>query len=247
MNQTLVACACGCGRIIKKYSERILPSGKVSVSPYRPRRFVKGHQSVKPDGQLKAGQWKNPKQAMICCACGCGAEIERFYKAGEYWLERKYVHNHHKRGVPATQKQKDVTRRVSKLYMANPANQARILEKRKHNPNWQKSVSHTAAIRKWDKRGRSPNRKYPPEWTHELRESIRARDGGICQMCGAKPKGKLSIHHIDFNKRNCVPANLISLCRPCHGKAHSSRRPIKPRAVKSRNNSLTTPQQHRLF
>jgi len=56
---------------------------------------------------------------------------------------------------------------------------------------------------------------YAPEWTEELKESIRARDNYLCQMCGASGK---EIHHIDYDKKNCQPDNLITLCKSCHGK-----------------------------
>ncbi|NQU99405.1 MAG: HNH endonuclease [Parcubacteria group bacterium] len=36
-------------------------------------------------------------------------------------------------------------------------------------------------------------------------------------------KEKLSIHHIDYNKQNNNPNNLISLCRKCHVKTNFNR------------------------
>ena len=34
---------------------------------------------------------------------------------------------------------------------------------------------------------------------------------------------KLSIHHIDYNKKNCKEDNLISLCVHCHGLTNKNR------------------------
>jgi len=89
---------------------------------------------------------------------------------------------------------------------------------------------HVTTVRHWLRRfgiSQRPSRAgysypYPKEWTEELRESIRERDGYICALCG-KPKGerKLCVHHVDRDKSNCDPANLISLCDPCHGAVHS--------------------------
>ena len=56
---------------------------------------------------------------------------------------------------------------------------------------------------------------YPPEWTPGLRRSIRKRDGLKCTICNTNKK-VLDVHHIDKNKDNCHPSNLITLCRSCH-------------------------------
>lgn len=72
---------------------------------------------------------------------------------------------------------------------------------------------------------RGGKRDYPPEWTEELRKSIRARDNHECQNpnCEGKDYGqKLAVHHIDSDRRNCNPWNLIALCHGCHGKATGS-------------------------
>jgi hypothetical protein len=59
---------------------------------------------------------------------------------------------------------------------------------------------------------------YPSEWTPELRHSIRKRDRYHCQHCMKKPRRTLHVHHKDADKKNCSPANLISLCIVCHKK-----------------------------
>jgi len=64
-------------------------------------------------------------------------------------------------------------------------------------------------------------RDYPWEWTEELREMIRERDGRECVVCGKPERDfpkKLQVHHVDYNRKHCVPDNLVSLCRSCHGK-----------------------------
>ena len=65
---------------------------------------------------------------------------------------------------------------------------------------------------------------YKVDWTKTLRRSIRERDKYICQMC-EKPQGDIThcIHHIDYNKNNCNPDNLVTLCRPCHTKTNFNR------------------------
>lgn len=66
---------------------------------------------------------------------------------------------------------------------------------------------------------------YSSDWTKTLRRSIRERDNYICKICGAI-QGDISfdVHHIDYNKKNCNPINLITLCMKCHRKTGGNRK-----------------------
>jgi len=79
---------------------------------------------------------------------------------------------------------------------------------------------------------RNPNwienkiRFYPLGWNKTHREQIRFRDGYKCQICNCpeiENCQKLSVHHIDYNKKNINPENLISLCLSCHTKTNRNR------------------------
>lgn len=60
---------------------------------------------------------------------------------------------------------------------------------------------------------------YPMAFSRELREIVRERDDYACQECGViQTNRKHDVHHIDFDKHNCNPSNLITLCRYCHAK-----------------------------
>lgn len=65
---------------------------------------------------------------------------------------------------------------------------------------------------------------YTVDWTETLRRSIRERDKFICQIC-YKIQGEIAhdIHHIDYDKKNCDPNNLITLCHSCHTKTGVNR------------------------
>ena len=74
------------------------------------------------------------------------------------------------------------------------------------------------------------NSEYPPKWTEKFKNKIRKRDNHQCQICGKKQKlniEKLHVHHIDYNKDDLNPANLISLCRSCHMKTNGDREIFK--------------------
>lgn len=61
------------------------------------------------------------------------------------------------------------------------------------------------------------------EFTKNLKTKIRIRDNFICSNCDKKENRLLSIHHIDYNKNNNNPQNLLSLCKSCHSKTNINR------------------------
>jgi len=78
--------------------------------------------------------------------------------------------------------------------------------KKENNPNWRGGISECP---------------YTQDWTEDLKDSIRKRDGYLCQLCNKSQEEtirKLDVHHIDYDKENCDPNNLISLCIGCHAK-----------------------------
>lgn len=68
---------------------------------------------------------------------------------------------------------------------------------------------------------------YPPKFNKQLKMLIRERDNFTCQECKQTEKKlgyDLATHHIDYNKKNCDPDNLISLCKPCHAQTNFDRK-----------------------
>ena len=81
----------------------------------------------------------------------------------------------------------------------------------KNNPNWLGGKSHEP---------------YTVDWNATLKRSIRERDKYICQIIECqKPQGATAhhVHHIDYDKKNSNPNNLITLCRSCHTKTNFNR------------------------
>ena len=99
--------------------------------------------------------------------------------------------------------------------IASPARLRRTFCSRKCVAKWQSENLSGPNSHAWKGPGNRDNENYPPEWTYKLRLEIRRRDGFTCQNCGKYQRG-LDVHHIDGNKWNCDPSNLISLCRSCH-------------------------------
>jgi len=66
---------------------------------------------------------------------------------------------------------------------------------------------------------------YPAEF-RKIAPQIRKRDHYCCRICGkirSQMRWVPDVHHIDHDKMNNTPGNLISLCRECHAHAHRKR------------------------
>lgn len=86
---------------------------------------------------------------------------------------------------------------------------------------WRSELNSGQANPNW--RGGTRSEHYPPEF-YAIRESILARDGYQCAvpMCRTQ-EDRVSVHHIDYNKKNCAPENLITACFSCNARANFNR------------------------
>lgn len=81
---------------------------------------------------------------------------------------------------------------------------------------------------------------YPAGWIETLRKAIRQRDGHKCQLCGRTGgRRALDVHHIDYNKDNLDPKNLVSLCMKCHRATNNNRDAWRFRLTLLVSHSLT--------
>lgn len=79
-----------------------------------------------------------------------------------------------------------------------------------NSPSWKGGLSYEPYCEQWKDK--------------EYKESIKERDGYKCLNPECNKKCKiLNIHHIDYNKKNCNPLNLITLCISCNSKANKDR------------------------
>lgn len=83
---------------------------------------------------------------------------------------------------------------------------------------------------------------YCPVWLdRDFKEDIKIRDGHKCQNPNCwKNIDNLNIHHIDYDKKNCHPNNLITLCRSCNSRANKDRywHTAYYNAIMKKNNKL---------
>lgn len=75
----------------------------------------------------------------------------------------------------------------------------------KNSPHWKGGISFDP---------------YSMDWTRTLKRFIRERDSYTCRLCSRY--GNI-VHHIDYDKKNCNPNNLIVLCRVCNSKVNFNR------------------------
>lgn len=73
----------------------------------------------------------------------------------------------------------------------------------------------------WNWKGGISKEPYSFDFTKELKELIRKRDNYTCQLSGQH--GDV-VHHIDYDKKNCDPKNLITLNRSSNVKVNSNRK-----------------------
>ena len=70
-------------------------------------------------------------------------------------------------------------------------------------------------------------RKYPAKWT-EIARKVKSLAGWKCKMCKTfndRSSGfALTVHHIDGDRENNKPRNLVAVCQRCHLKLESARR-----------------------
>lgn len=155
--------------------------------------------------------------------------MRRSYAAGKrlppYSMLGKKHSEETKRKMSLSQIGREVTKECrEKLRLANLG--------KKHSPEFIEKISGEKS-RFW--KGGISFEPYGLEFNEQLKEQIRKRDQYRCQECmhhqnelfqnttiGMRPC-KLSIHHIDFNKKNNATNNLISLCKPCHAQTQFNR------------------------
>lgn len=78
----------------------------------------------------------------------------------------------------------------------------------------------------WNWQGGLSTQQYCEAWKDkEYKQDIKNRDGNRClnPYCTSHNKDDLTIHHINYIKKDCRPANLITVCRSCNSKANKDR------------------------
>lgn len=123
----------------------------------------------------------------ILCKCGCGTQIERYWKDTKgYWWERFYIRGHIRRGMKNSEKQKEAARNL----VTSPDWHKKLMKgirERNSDASWIDSVSSASAAKRWVVRGKNH------------------RDIVTCSYCEKeiiKVKSDL-VHRLSFCNREC--------------------------------------------
>ena len=123
---------------------------------------------------------------------------------------------------------KKLSETIKKLYQNNPLYKQKLrianLGKKASLETRQKMSLATRLKNHWNWQGGKSFEPYTVEWKNTLKRSIRERDKYVCQICSIQQNDiAFDVHHIDYDKKNCNPNNLITLCHSCHTKTGKNR------------------------
>lgn len=145
------------------------------------------------------------------CSCRC------------YWKDKKGKPSSRK-GIKLSKKQIEANRQIMLKWWKKLENRKKQSLSHKGYKASKETKKKMSESRKGDKHWNWKNgiscEPYSSEWTKVLKHSIRIRDFFTCKIC---EKRGWVVHHIDYNKKNCDPNNLITLCSSCHSKTNYKR------------------------
>ena len=200
-------CACGCGQPTKWNKEH-----------WKWNNYLLGHHSRGSDynERIKSKADKPP-----LCACGCGRPV-KWSRIWRRW--NTYLKGHNQIGRKRLTKSKWFPLKT-KAPLCKCGCGKRVT-RNLHSPfGWNIYLEgHTLIGKRGSKssswKGGISYDNNPPELTPAYKNSIRRRDNFTCQLCGKtnkEQKKKLPTHHIDDDRHNNHPDNLLTLCPACHG------------------------------
>ncbi len=225
-NQEPPLCKCGCMEKVK------WNKCWRNWNTYLPGHHSKGKKLTKEQrrnqsiGKGGTGILKEEIKPKLC-ACGCG----EYTKPGN-----TFIYGHRNKGDlhPLTgRKQTDEhNRNISlgnkgkKRSKEHCKNTSKGMKKYFEDPEALIRASCAQqCIKREDWKGFISQEPYCDVWTKEYKDFIKERDEWKCLNPKCRKTSKtICAHHIDYNKKNCEPWNIITVCMSCNGRANGNRK-----------------------
>lgn len=215
-------CKCGCNKRVVKLGNRFI-NGHNARTPKHLAIYKTHEYLIKVTGKNNSNWGKHCanriKREIRECKCRCGKTFECKVNS-----KQRFIHGHYICGknnpMRLLKNRLKITGKNNP--MRNPVNQTKHLEAVRNSANRAKHTGENSS--QWQ--GGISFEPYSSEFNGKLKYSIRKRDNNTCQLCKKTEKNngrKLDVHHIDYNKKNSVPSNLISLCHDCNSVVNSDR------------------------
>lgn len=228
-----IFCECGCGELVRKPGNRFMRGHHLRTEKYKKIMFIAnkgnkyslGHEQSEERKRQSSERMKGNKYRLghvpsketrhRLSIAGMGNKRSLGYKHTE---ETKRKRSEALKGNKHTLGYKHTDETKRKIGEASKGNQNSLGRRYKHTEVTRKKISLAHG---GDGTLKLILYSYPAEFSGELKAQIRARDGNKCQNPGCWGKAKrISVHHIDYNKENCSPDNLITLCNSCNARAN---------------------------
>jgi len=196
-----------------------------SPATLQPHTFCSRKCAAIQNGSLKAGIRLVEYVTMPCSVCGDMFDRKKSMVHSDQaycsttcrqinFIQRSITANKARTGLPGFQRTEEQRATLSSTL------------KRKYQNEWlEKGQSHAKLMSGSNNPawldGRS-NLPYTEGFFKHVKRHVMERDNNECQSCG-KPKIEPNthvIHHLDWQKVNHDPSNLLTLCHSCHGKLH---------------------------
>jgi len=168
-----------------------------------------------PKGHRYFTSWNKWRNGYRCPYCAGLVKLtiefvrESFKKYGYELLTKKYVNSYQKLDYICSEGHKHFITWNNWQHGYRCPTCATIKKFGSGNHNWKGGIS------------KEP---YCQDWTKDLKEFVKERDGYKCMnpSCWGKD-AVLTVHHINYNKKSCGPENLITICRSCNSRANFDR------------------------
>ena len=227
-------CECGCGEKVTK-ATRYCDKGKWNI-------YANGHNS-------RSKKWRETKEQRLAeerplCACGCGELVIRNINTLKW---NKYVKSHGTKGKKLNRHMtEDLKLAIQNLIKRNKEKiwtdeeRKKISDKLKDRklPEETKrkmSVSKLGVSKSEETKikmsvckikCRTGDKGYCDQWyDFDYRNDLRK---GACERCGITSMLQFKLfgvsftgHHVDFDKMNCHPSNIQTVCSRCHRIIHA--------------------------